>query len=46
MNGAERGLWIVDPSVRDELGHYAVYAGAVAEAGRAAGASVRVFAHR
>jgi glycosyltransferase involved in cell wall biosynthesis len=46
MNGAERGLWIVDPSVRDELGHYAAYARAVAEAGRAAGASVRVFAHR
>jgi glycosyltransferase involved in cell wall biosynthesis len=46
MNGAARGLWIVDPSVRDELGHYAAYARAVAEAGRAAGASVRVFAHR
>jgi glycosyltransferase involved in cell wall biosynthesis len=46
MNGAPRALWIVDPSIRDGLGHYAEYARAVADAGRAAGAQVRVLAHR
>jgi glycosyltransferase involved in cell wall biosynthesis len=46
MNGAPRALWIVDPSIRDGLGHYAEYARAVADAGRAADAQVRVLAHR
>jgi glycosyltransferase involved in cell wall biosynthesis len=46
MSGAPRVLWIVDPSIRDELGHYAEYARAVADAARAAGASVRILGHR
>jgi glycosyltransferase involved in cell wall biosynthesis len=36
----------VDPSIRDEVGHYAEYAHAVAGAARALSASVRILAHR
>ena len=46
MSGAPRALWIVDPSIRDAVGHYGEYARAVAEAGRAAGVAVRVLGHR